>query len=68
MIGSISKVFKDIKNALTKNNKTIDSIIKCFKDNIDDVYLIERSNYDINNSLDKPKIIVLSEYLTKEGA
>ena len=63
-----SKVFKDIKNALTKNNKTIDSIIKCFKDNIDDVYLIERSNYDINNSLDKPKIIVLSEYLTKEGA
>lgn len=62
-----SRIMKDIKKSLTKDSKTIDSIIQAFKSNIDDVFLIERTNYDMKNSLNKPKIIVLSEYLEKDG-
>lgn len=66
--GSLSsKVFKDIKKSLTKNCKTINEIINIFRKEIDDVYLSERTNYDVKNSSDKSKVIVLSEYLQREG-
>lgn len=52
---------------IDKTSKTASEIIVAFRKEIDDVYLIERTNYDVQNSLDKPKIIVLSEYLKGEG-
>ena len=62
-----SRLFRNIKNALDKHSNKADEIIKCLKKEIDDVYLVERTNYDIKNSLDKPQVIVLSEYLKGEN-
>lgn len=62
-----SKIFTNIKKEIDKTSKTASEIIVAFRKEIDDVYLIERTNYDVKNSLDKPKIIVLSEYLKGEG-
>ena len=58
---------KDVKNAIDKNSKSIDGIVNAFKTVIDEVFLVERTNYDVQNSLNKPKVIVLSEYLEKDG-
>ncbi|OUN31766.1 helicase-related protein [Massilimicrobiota sp. An80] len=61
-----SRIFKDVKKEIDKNTSSVDDLIKAFKTIIDDVYLMERDNYDVTNSLKKPDIIVLSEYLTRE--
>lgn len=58
---------KDVKNNIQKKKTSkTKEIIQSFKDEIDDTYLIERTNYDVTNSLNKPETIVLSEYLVKE--
>ena len=61
-----SRVLKDVKNAIDKDSKSFDAIINAFKSSIDEVFLMERTNYDVQNSLNKPKVIVLSEYLEKD--
>ena len=62
-----SRIMKDVKNNIQKKKTSkTKEIIQSFKDEIDDTYLIERTNYDVTNSLNKPETIVLSEYLVKE--
>lgn len=61
-----SRVLKDVKNAIDKNSKSFNAIVNAFKSSIDEVFLMERTNYDVQNSLNKPKVIVLSEYLEKD--
>ena len=60
------ELLKDVKNAIDKDSKSFDAIINAFKSSIDEVFLMERTNYDVQNSLNKPKVIVLSEYLEKD--
>lgn len=61
-----SRVYKDIMKEINKNTKSIEHILNVFKTSIDKTFLIERKNYDVQDSLSKPEIIVLSEYLIKE--
>ena len=61
-----SRVFKDLMKEIAKNSSSISEIMNSFKRIIDDVYLIERENYDISNSLNQPEIIVLTECYVKE--
>ena len=61
-----SRVLKDVKNAIDKNSQSFDGIVNAFKTVIDEVFLVERTNYDVQDSLNKPKVIVLSEYLEKD--
>lgn len=61
-----SRIFKDLKKEIDKSHKTVNEIIESFKSVIDEIYLVERKNYDISNSLEKPRIVVLSECITKE--
>lgn len=66
--GSLNgRIMKDVKNEIEKGNKAIDQLVHAFKKIIDDVYLVERKNYDVTNSLKKPEVIVLSECLAKEN-
>ena len=60
-----SRVFKDLKKEIDKNNKSVEKIIESFRTVIDKIYLIERKNYDIASSLDQPKTIVLSECIVR---
>jgi hypothetical protein len=62
-----SRIFKDLIKEISKNNQSIDAIIKSFKSIIDEIYLEERKNYDVMNSLNNQKIIVLTECLIKEN-
>lgn len=63
-----SRTFRDLKKEIDKNRKSnsVSDIIKAFHTIIDDVYLTERNNYDVMNSLRKQKVIVASEYLANE--
>lgn len=61
-----STLFKNIKKSIVSAQSDIKEIISSFKDNIPEEFLTERRNYDLDNSEDKDKIIVLSEYLIKE--
>ena len=65
---SANKLYSETfdKNAIDKDSKSFDAIINAFKSSIDEVFLMERTNYDVQNSLNKPKVIVLSEYLEKD--
>lgn len=58
-------IYKKIKNSIDKESYTNENLIGAFYDNIDEIYLSERKNYDISNSLNQSKVIVLSEYLTE---
>ena len=66
--GSLNaRILKDIKKKLDINNGSIEGMVDSFKSTIDEVYLEERENYDVRDSLNKPKIVVLSECLIKKG-
>lgn len=61
--GSLNnRIFRDLKKSLD-GAKTFPEMIRAIKKNVDEMYLTERKNYDITDSLKKPQIIVLSEYL-----
>lgn len=61
-----SRTMRDVKKELDKKLSNIKDMVLIFRKHIDEVYLVERKNYDVQNSLAKPKIIVLSECLVKE--
>ena len=62
-----SRVIKDVQKKLEKNSNSIVGMIDAFKSTIDEVYLVERENYDVRDSLNKPKTVVLSECFVKKG-
>lgn len=65
--GSLNaRVFKDIAKELNKKNRTIADLVMAFKNIIDEVYLVERKNYDVMDSLKKQRMIVSSEYLVSK--
>ena len=60
-------MFKDINKEIKKNNQSITQLVTAFKNIIDEIYLVERKNYDVMNSLKQKRMIVTSEYLVKEN-
>lgn len=66
--GSLNaRMFKDINKEIKKNNQSITQLVTAFKNIIDEIYLVERKNYDVMNSLKQKRMIVTSEYLVKEN-
>lgn len=58
-----ARIFKDVINSIPQS-PTMDNILKAFRNNVDERYLVNRKNYDVIDSSKEKEIVVLSEYFS----